>query len=429
MHSNKLRRFPGKQKGIVLLVMMVVIILAASSYFISGLSVQEVKIDQQKKTQQALKKAKQALLAYAMNYPDTAAGILNPNQGPGNLPCPDDDLDGDSDTPGSVLPGCNSTGNGTMGRFPWAELGMDEVRDGNGEFLWYAVSSNFTNFADGNINTSTTGEITIRNVDGTVQFDGTGINGVVAVIISPGKELVRDDGLIQSRTTVAEIDDPQNYLDIAFGEDNAAYINSNVDGFIVAPVRNAASDIIVNDQFITVTYDEIMPLIKPMVADEVADTLNRYKLACGDYPEASLFDDATFNPATNDYDSDAGEQSGHVPDLIVNTDNWGVGCAAGIVLPTWFGNEGWHESTFYQFITTPCIAGTNCIVERNDLVIVRNDIEALIMFSERVLSTVPPQDRITVPVQKLDYFENENSDSDTEFDINEIEDFLWVVAP
>ena len=36
---------PSTQKGIALLVMMIVIILAATSYFVSGVSVNEVKAD------------------------------------------------------------------------------------------------------------------------------------------------------------------------------------------------------------------------------------------------------------------------------------------------------------------------------------------------------------------------------------------------
>ena len=432
MQRNKLRQFPAKQKGLALLMLMIVIMLGFGSYVLSGLSIHEVKIDQQKKTQQALKKAKQALLAYAMNYPDTNAGQGNLTQGPGNFPCPDDDLDGDSDTPGTVLPGCNSAGAGTMGRFPWAELGMDELRDGDGEFLWYAISSNFTNFSNGNINTSTTGEITIRNTDGTVQFDGTGINGVVAVIISPGKALLRDDGLAQSRSTVAEIDDPQNYLDIAFGEDNAAYVNSNADGFITAPVRNAANDIIVNDQFVVITYQEVMELVHARVGEEISNVINAYFLACADYPEAAAFDPAGVGP----FDSVALSQEGVLPVGIAQPIGWNAGCAIGISFPAWVANEAWHLHTYYHYSYTKvppanCVQGAallpfvTCLTV-NNTVAPTNNKSALIVFAGRALAG---QDR-AAPLGMADYFEGENSTTgDFIYDDSEVEDYIRIIAP
>lgn len=420
MSSRSSVKTPKNQQGLALLILIIVIVLAFATYSLSGLSINQVKTDNKFQTRMALKKAKQALLAYAMNYPDTAAGILNPNQGPGNFPCPDDDLDGDSDTPGSVLPGCNSAGDGTMGRFPWAELGMDEVRDGNGDFLWYAVSSNFTNFANGNINTSTTGEITIRNSDGTVQFDGAGINGVVAVVISPGVVLVRGDGLTQRRSTVAEIDDPQNYLDIAFGEDNATYVNSDADGFITAPVRNAAGDIMVNDQIVTISYEEVMRLVHARAGDEMALALSGYASACGAYPEASIFD-PTKSKADGSYLSDAGIYEGHIP---VDSINWDAGGCANGLLPDWIEAEEWHKETYYHYAeTSPGCTPADCL---HDVSIGLNNIDALIVFSGRQIGA---QLRGEPGSDIADYFVGENNNGDLIYNATEVEDYIRVIAP
>ena len=200
--NKQQRHYSSRQDGLALLVLIIALALTFTAYYFSSISIVKMEVDNLKQSRMALIKAKQALLSYALNYPETAAGLGNPSQGPGNLPCPDDDLDGDSETPGSVLPGCNSFGAGTMGRFPWATVLSEELRDGTGELLWYAVSSNFANFADRNINSSTTGEITVRDADGSIRFDGTTIDGVVAVIIAPGQALARNDGLVQSLSLI-----------------------------------------------------------------------------------------------------------------------------------------------------------------------------------------------------------------------------------
>lgn len=433
---------PAKQKGLVLLILVITIALVFISYMMSELSRTEIRVQQEEKTQAALNKAKQALLAYAMNYPDTRPPPPPPiTQGPGNFPCPDSsaDLDGNSNPVGGLNPACNSPGPGVLDRFPWQTLETGELRDGSGELLWYAVSRNFAAAGPAiQLNTSTPGQILIRNKDGTVQFSGANpLQAIVAVIIAPGETIVRSDGLVQSRATPAEQADARNYLDIAYDgivgleEDNADFTNASAtDGFIPGPVRDAANNIIVNDQFVTITYEEVMELVHARVASEVIDVLNAYKASpCAVFPEASLFDNATFNPTTNNYNTDIGEQSGHIPDFIDLVNNWNTGCAIGIELPTWLDAENWHENIFYQFITMPCTPGPpplgDCIVINNTTPLIDNA-EAIIMFAGRVL---PVQDRANVPVQKSDYYENENNNSDTVFDINEAEDFIWVVAP
>ena len=262
----------NKQSGLVLLVLVITIALTVSVYYFSSISVVEFQVDNIEKTQKTLKMAKQALLAYAMNYRDTESGISKLTQGPGNFPCPDDTFDGKSDTgTGVVVPGCNSLVAGTMGRYPWATIKTEEFKDANGELLWYAVSSNYANQADGEINSETIGGITVRNSDGTPRNDGTTNNAIVAIIISPGKTLVRDDGFVQNRATALEKDDPRNYLDIAFGEDNASFDNSKLDGFIAGTIRDATTNnVIVNDLMVVITYEEIMSLVHARVEHEIS---------------------------------------------------------------------------------------------------------------------------------------------------------------
>jgi hypothetical protein len=429
-----------KQYGIALLVLVIVLALTLSTYYFSTISIVDVQVENLEKSRASLISAKNALIAYALNYPETAAGLLNTSQGPGNLPCPDDDLDGDSDTPGSILPGCNSTGPGTIGRFPWSTVLSEELRDGSGELLWYAVSSNFANFANRDINSSTTGGITVRNVDGSILFDGTSNDGVVAIIIAPGKTLKRDDGLVQSRATVAERDDPKNYLDIAFGEDNADFTNSSVNGFISGIVKNAASETIVNDLVVIITYNEIMDLVNTRVAEAFGVLLKEYHLACDAYPEASVFDPtkATFDSAGNAPPAGSELRSGHVPLGNALPVDWGDNCIVGGVTtaspipPDWMMAEGWAGTSLYSFAyqNAPpangltCGNGVNppCFTVNNTTPLI-TDAQALIIFAGRDTTGNRPSNLMA------DYFEGENNDSDGIYDAAEADDFLKVISP
>jgi len=239
-----------------------------------------------------LEEAKQALLMYAYRYPQTAAPNI---RGPGRLPCPDTDNDG---IPEPLINNCIDALVAMVGRFPWAANGMNfyDIRDASGQRLWYAVSQNF-NFnvaAPDVINSDTigTGTITIYDQTGASVYDGTAA-GVAAVIIAPGAPLARN-GVLQDRRVTNGIDDPEdttadtdpaivdptNYLDISGGLDNADFINNNaVDGFILGPVDDLAADeLIVNDQIIVITVDEVIKFAEKAV-------LSAYRAAIEDYQQ------------------------------------------------------------------------------------------------------------------------------------------------
>jgi len=452
-------KLPTKQKGLVLVIFVIIIVLAFISYIVGDLSLSDIKTQRDLETTQALKKAKQALLAYAMNYPDTGAGNLT--QGPGNFPCPDDGIDGadgydglsDPIAPPVVVPGCNSIGNGTMGRLPWATLQIEELRDGAGELLWYAVSSNFVNAADRMVNTASVGGITLRNMDGTIRFNGVGLDGVVAVIIAPGETLRRDDTLVQSRITAAELDDPRNYLDIAFGEDNAEFQNNGLDGFIVGEVFDVFNNVIVNDQITVITYNDIMELVHARAANDIGNVIEQYFLKCGAYPEAAAFDHVAAN-----YDSVPLLKAGALPTGVAQPFPWNIdsppGCnLTGVKFPDWVLGEQWHFYTYYEYAYTnppvfprppiaPLPPGTLCVVGTCLTVTgmpAPNNKEVIIMFSGRKLNEdltlVPPLNAQVRPSANLnDYFEVENSNGDLIFDLTPYdtevpEDYIRVVSP
>lgn len=414
---------PKKQQGLALLVLIIVIVLAFAAYSLSGLSVNQVKTDERMQTSLALNKAKAALLAYAVSFPEITLAA----RGPGYLPCPDLANNGKS-----TVNSCKTGGVANVGRLPWATIGSGDLRDGTGERLWYAVSENFdySNSPTINkINTATLGTITLRNANG-VLYNGASSDAVVAIIIAPGKALTRDDGIIQNRST-ANVNDANHYLDIhvASTEDNATFQhNSTADGFINGEIKDAAGNVIVNDQIVVITYGEIMEHVHRRVARELNNLLNAYLDSCDAYPEASAFD-----PTKLSYDSD-GLREGHLPlDSALPTD-WGGVCVAGIapVLPDWLKAEGWHKVTYYAFAYqnappangSSCGNGTNpdCMTVNNTNPLVDNA-QAILIFAGRDVSGNRPSTNIS------DYFEGLNNDLDDIYDAGEINDYISVVTP
>ena len=249
----------------------------------------------EKNTASTLAQAKDALIGYAATRDlTTTAGTLAGAQRPGELPCPDTDNDGSSNAP------CNGN---AIGRLPWRTLGLSDLRDSNGERLWYAVSTNFKNSTrTGILNSDTTGTITVRDSNGSILFDGSGTTGAVAVIIAPGAPLLRLDALQQDRAA-ANLNNPQHYLDNIAAEDNADFINGNTNGFFSGPVRNAAGQIVANDQVLVLTRDELMAAVDKRVAMEVRTCVENYATANGNqYPwPAPHANPATFNGIPNTF--------------------------------------------------------------------------------------------------------------------------------
>lgn len=270
-----------------------------------------------------LREAKQALLMFAYNYPDTNIGV-----GPGRLPCPDVDNDGTVDGAGTCA---------QVGRFPYADarLKTERLVDATGETLWYAVSDTFDNIAGGGIiNSDTTGAITLVDQSGGILYDGNGA-GIAAVIIAPGPVGMRDNDAngsyeyTQVRATGPQQIDPRNYLDTFGGFDNSVFNNgesdSDDDGFILGPVYDSnASDIVVNDQMIIITADEVIAMAEKRVLAEYRDRIDEYRQtlwalpADYRYPWLNAYDDIA---DLDIYDAQPGETTGRVPFLNYYADN------------------------------------------------------------------------------------------------------------
>ena len=281
-----MRNIRSRQSGYAML-LMVVMLMGVGGVVLTGFT-QGVKDESEHRrylhNQRVLQEAKQALLQYAYHYP-----TFGPN-GPGRLPNADTNNDGDQDAGSS------------FGRLPWAEqnLNLYDIRDADGQRLWYAVSTTFRPQASP-INGRTSGNITIRDQSGNVIIDGSNPDGldrygIAAVIIAPGA--VRDrNGAFQNRRvlngddpfdttpdTDPGIDTETNYLDLVIGvEDNSGFTPGDPDdGLILGPVNG-----LTNDQMIVITADEVLAMAEMATLEAYRDAINLYRANVGCIGEAN----------------------------------------------------------------------------------------------------------------------------------------------
>ncbi|HEX7813252.1 MAG TPA: hypothetical protein VF460_15200 [Burkholderiales bacterium] len=297
-------------------------------------------------TAEALAKAKEALIGFAVGVNvNVTCGSSNCPR-PGDLPCPDINDDGMAETGCGGATGSNQQSR--LGRLPWRTLGLPDLRDGDGERLWYAVSNNFKENTRtdctgpsnaGCLNSSTPGTITLSDRDGTIVHDGSDPNppsGVIAVIIAPGAILQRDGaGSPQVRSCTGGACtpagdtagvctsanpkltakcNPVNYLDVVSGgEDNADFIDGDsFNGFINGPVLAGTREI-VNDAVLAIKYEDVMPLLERRVAREAMNCLTAYANASeGRYPWAASVGDY----ADGQYNDVQGRRFGRMPDTF-----------------------------------------------------------------------------------------------------------------
>ena len=152
------------------MLILTVLVLGAAWYAVAALGrAVPTRAERDIKTGAALRQAKRALLAYVTQYAARGNTIE-----PGQMPCPESLNAVGTGKQGQASSNC---GNGlAVGRLPWETLGVDEIRDGDGEPVWYVLSPGFRSAP---INFGTPGRLT---------YDGSP-NSAVALLIAPGPAL------------------------------------------------------------------------------------------------------------------------------------------------------------------------------------------------------------------------------------------------
>lgn len=334
-----------EQHGAALMVMLVIMVIGISTVLIGSLSNTALQIERDRITAAALAQAKEALIGFSVSV-----NLSSGSRRPGDLPCPDTDNDG---IPGDATYTTCNLQSQRIGRLPWKTLGLPDLRDGSGERLWYAVSTNFKNSTrSGTLNSDTAGTITVRSPDGNLIYDATLGSGVAAVILAPGDVLQRQDGLQQDRSS-AGINAARNYLDITSGIDNASFTDNTTNGFIQGRINDGNGNLIVNDQLLIITQDNIMQPAQRRVAAEVKQCLNEYAADPqnnGRYPWAARLDPT--NPVS--YNDRSNRLFGRIPDTPFDStkndsndhmdDSWTGNCNINSSSGWWLN---WKETTFY----------------------------------------------------------------------------------
>lgn len=317
----------ARQRGAALIVMLVIMILGAITIFVSSLNSSSLNIERDKVTADALAKAKDALIGYAITYSDS-----HPGQPAGYLPCPDPNGtigvngEGSSET-------CGSINANAVGRLPWKTLGLETLRDGSSECLWYAVSGSYKNNpASINLmNWDNPAQLRVFSSDGTTEIEP---GEIVAVVVAP-RTVITTNSPVQDRAGTTAPICGGNYTATAYLDNDTVHgiNNSNIatGKFILPHVdRDPANPnkIIaeVNDQIIYITRKDIWTAIQLRVANDTKKCLDDYAAtSSGKYPWAALVSDNT--PAPN-RPGNPPTLFGRVPELINTNSTAGTPNAA-----------------------------------------------------------------------------------------------------
>lgn len=232
-----MRRPPRSRRparGYALVALLALFAAGTLYYIVSSLSPNLVETYRSRKTQEALAQARDALLGFALQYREQQIATGTPDAMYGFLPMPDV---GRSRFHASQSAACNTEGcamnfmNGAfpaatstiVGRLPWRTLGIEPIRDGQGECLWYVVSAGHKSLGINPaafMNWDTLGQLDVVVTNNSAQMRSLIANPhdrPIAIIFSPGRLLAG-----QNRAAIANGDvvdecggnyEPANYLD------------------------------------------------------------------------------------------------------------------------------------------------------------------------------------------------------------------------
>lgn len=168
-----------------MLIMLVIVVMGSMFAITSQLEFASRKYSRDESTLKSLAQAKEALIGWAASYRDSYSGAIGSTPVFGYLPCPDS-VAGN----GSVTFNCSLEDMAAIGLFPYQALGLPDLRDADGNCLWYAVSGTFKNdlMASSTLmNWDTQGQFTILDSNGNTLVAPNDANGgVAAVIVAPG---------------------------------------------------------------------------------------------------------------------------------------------------------------------------------------------------------------------------------------------------
>jgi hypothetical protein len=257
--AAKTPRWRGAQAGAAAIVLLAILVMGALYGLIVSMNTATAELQRKREdaTATALRRAKEALIAYAVTYSDT-----HPDQVIGYLPCPDD---GTGAAEGQAVTPCGTARVSRLGRLPWRTLGIGPLRDSDGQCLWYAVSGTYkSNPMSGLMNWDTAGQFEVAGPDGVTLLAGTtAANRAVAVIFAPGAPRGAQNRSPTPGTVCGgDSANAAAYLDVAGLVDNAVVSGTAeaVTRFIAANPSDPSGTF--TDRLIFITADEIWTAAK-----------------------------------------------------------------------------------------------------------------------------------------------------------------------
>lgn len=306
---------PQKQRGAALILLVTVLVLGVAWFAVGALGkAAPARAEREIMSGHALQAAKQALLAYAAQY-----AARTDHNVPGRLPCPEHRNWIGTANQGTAWSSCDHA-TGYVGRLPWRTLGIDQLRDGDGEPLWYVLGPGFR---DSPINFGSPAQLA---------YDGAA-NAAVALIIAPGRPLntLADPGT--PTAGCAKVNQQVATRNTA----TLAIANFLECGNASGAYASLGSSQWSNDRVIAVTAAEWADAIAPAIADrlqrQVSPALEEWRSvqAPANWGTAFLPYASTFGtPSANDYCGNPNQREGLLP----------IASASGGLCPTaWTGGS------------------------------------------------------------------------------------------
>jgi hypothetical protein len=248
------------QRGFALIALLAILTTGILYVLLDRLDASAIRRQRDDVTAQALARAKDALIGYAAS-----------SDPPGALLCPDTATN--TGVPSVTTSDC--AGSNYIGRLPWKTLGLGDLRDGNGQCLWYAISPVFRNKMTSAsrialpLNTSTAGTITLQFGSGTNLPAPP--NPVAAVIIAAGMPIGSQDQATSGSPLCGGNTLATNYLDIGPAPNYINNATGNISGSNMTFVTDGPSASF-NDRFVYITAAELMDAVGWRIATDIRGT-------------------------------------------------------------------------------------------------------------------------------------------------------------
>src|SRR5262249_18879840 len=218
--SARCGRRRAAQSGVAGIALLAILVMGSLYGILVAMNTATAELQRKRDeaTAAALRRAKDALIAYAITYSDT-----HPDEVIGYLPCPDNGTQPEGQA--AARP-CGMARVSQLGPLPWKTLDLGPLRDSDGQCLWYAVSGTYKNNPKSNLmNWDTSGQFEVVGPDGVTLHAGTTPgNRAVAVIFAPGAargaQLRSPDPL--KPICGGDYANAAGYLDAAAGVDHSA---------------------------------------------------------------------------------------------------------------------------------------------------------------------------------------------------------------